>query len=125
MAGLADEFPSRIENANGYMLDQESIAWFAAAYFPDGVPGRLAGGTAVGGRATPPSPRRLVITAEFDPLRDEGEAYVVKLEAAGVPAKGTRYAGLIHGFFGMGAVVPAAMEAVEEAGQALREALHD
>ena len=40
-------------------------------------------------------------------------------------SKTTRYDGLIHGFFGMGAVVPAAKAAVEEAGQALREALHD
>ena len=124
MAGHEDEFPSRVENATGYMLDQESIAWFTAAYFPDGVPAdwRAAPLTATSHAAVAPA---LVITAEFDPLRDEGEAYVVKLEAAGVPAKGTRYAGLIHGFFGMGAVVPAAMEAVEEAGQALREALHD
>ena len=67
----------------------------------------------------------LVITAEFDPLRDEGEAYATMLEAAGVPAKATRYDGLVHGFFGMGALVPAALPAVEEAGAALRDALHD
>ena len=67
----------------------------------------------------------LVITAEFDPLRDEGEAYVDKLQDAGVPAKASRYDGQIHGFFGMGALVPAANGAVDEAGAALREALHD
>ena len=47
-----------------------------------------------------------MITAEYDPLRDEGEAYATMLEAAGVPAKATRYDGLVHGFFGMGALVP-------------------
>jgi acetyl esterase len=67
----------------------------------------------------------LIITAEYDPLRDEGEDYAVTLETAGVPAKASRYDGLIHGFFGMGALVPAANAAVDEAGAALRDALHD
>jgi acetyl esterase len=124
VAGEGD-FPSRTENATGYMLDEQSIEYFTTRYFPGGMP-------ADDWRATPlsaPSHERvapaLIITAEFDPLRDEGEAYARQLEAAGVVAKATRYDGLIHGFFGMGALVPAAKAAVEEAGQALREALHD
>jgi len=48
----------------------------------------------------------------------------VKLESAGVVAKSTRYDGMIHGFFGMGAIVPAAKAAVDEAGAALHDALH-
>lgn len=119
------EFPSRSENATGFMLDQDSIEWFMAKYFPDGVPHgdwRAAPLDASSHAGVAPA---LVITAEFDPLRDEGEAYAAKLEAAGVVAKATRYDGMIHGFFGMGALVPAANAAVEEAGQALREALHD
>jgi acetyl esterase len=124
VAGEAGEFPSRTENATGYMLDAESIAWFMNAYFPEGVPDdwRAAPMSAPDHSGVAPA---LVITAEFDPLRDEGEAYARALEAVGVPAKATRYDGLIHGFFGMGPIVPAANAAVDEAGAALHAALHD
>ena len=124
VAGESGEYPSRTENATGYLLDQESIAWFTNAYFPDGAPAdwRCAPMLAPDHRGVAPA---LVITAEFDPLRDEGEAYAATLEAAGVPAKASRYDGLIHGFFGMGPIVPAAHAAVDEAGEALRQALHD
>lgn len=65
-----------------------------------------------------------MITAEFDPLRDEGEAYAARLRQEGVQAKASRYDGMIHGFFGMDALIPAAGDAVEEASIALRGALH-
>ena len=67
-------------------------------------------------------PAALVLTAEFDPLRDEGEAYARRLEEAGVRVTATRYDGMIHGFFAMGALVPPARKAVAEAALALRGA---
>jgi acetyl esterase len=67
-------------------------------------------------------PSATVITAEFDPLRDEGEAYAARLRAAGVPATATRYKGMIHIFFGLGAVIDKANQAVAEAATALRKA---
>ena len=71
-------------------------------------------------RGLPPA---LIQTAEMDPLRDEAEAYARRLEEAGVQVKLTRYPGMIHGFFGLPHVMTKAKEAVDEASQALREAL--
>jgi acetyl esterase len=66
-------------------------------------------------------PRALVITAEFDPLRDEGEAYGEKLRAAGVETKLSRYSGMIHGFVNMGGVIPQGREAVLQIAGQLRD----
>lgn len=69
-------------------------------------------------------PRALVITAEYDPLRDEGEMYASKLGAAGVPVIANRYSGMIHGFFTMSGRLDAAKDALSEVAQYLRDALH-
>jgi acetyl esterase len=62
-------------------------------------------------RALPPA---VIVTAEYDPLRDEGEAYGAALQATGVRADVQRYDGMIHGFFDMGTVSPAAQAAIDE-----------
>ena len=67
-------------------------------------------------------PPALVICAEYDPLTDEGVAYAERLRAAGVPARVSTYAGMVHGFFRWRGAVDAAHDAMAEAGQALRDA---
>jgi acetyl esterase len=68
-------------------------------------------------------PRALVITAEYDPLRDEGEAYARRLQEAGVPVRVKRYEGMIHGFMTMLGAMDRGMQAVAEVATELREAL--
>jgi acetyl esterase len=117
-------YPSMRENGEGKLLTASTMAWFWDSYLgPDGdrsdpYCSPLAAGDLAG---LPPA---LVITAELDPLRDEGEAYALRLEQAGVTTGTARYDGQIHAFFGMGTLFPAGATVVEEAGIALREALN-
>ena len=67
-------------------------------------------------------PPALVVTAEFDPLRDEGERYARALEAAKVPVRLHRYDGMPHAFFQLSPVLDAGKQLIDEAAAALREA---
>jgi acetyl esterase len=119
--------PSIDENADGYLLTKADIEWFRGHYLGSDwnrsaadprVSPLLAADEAVRGVAP-----ALVITAEYDPLRDEGEAYAAKLRAAGVDATASRYDGMIHGFFSLGDLIPEGKAAIDEAAEALRAAL--
>lgn len=107
------DYPSRTENAEGYFLDLPLMRWFVRHYAPgqDFADVRLSPILAPSLAGLPPA---VVVTAEFDPLRDEGIAYAEALEAAGVPVEQRTYPGMIHGFFDMGPWSKAAAEAVTE-----------
>ncbi|WP_346618453.1 alpha/beta hydrolase [Blastococcus montanus] len=108
------EYPSRTENATGYFLEKETMDWFYGHYagaWDDAKDPRL---SPLHGSDLSGLPPAVVVTAEYDPLRDEGEAYGEALRAAGVDAHVQRYDGMIHGFFDMGAVSPAAQQAIDE-----------
>jgi acetyl esterase len=68
-------------------------------------------------------PPGLVITAEFDPLQSEGEAYAARLLESGIPCRAHRYSGMIHGFVSFGGLLPQADRAIGEMAAALSEAL--
>jgi acetyl esterase len=114
--------PSMEANAEGYLLTRAGMAWLWTMYLAD--PAHADHGHAAPLRALDVSglAPALVITAEYDPLRDEGEAYARRLEEAGVPVTVSRYDGAIHGFFSMLDVTPLAKQAHDEVAQALRAA---
>jgi acetyl esterase len=115
--------PSIHENAEGYLLTRDAMVWFWGHYAPamaDRERPYASPLRAADLRGLPPA---LVITAEFDPLRDEGEAYAKRLKEAAVPVTLHRYDGQIHGFVTMGALIDRARAAVAETAAALRTAL--
>jgi acetyl esterase len=114
------EMPSMKENEKGYFLERESMAWFTRMYCPDAAhrsDPRLSPLLAKDLSGLPPA---YVVTAGFDPLRDEGKAYADKLDAAGVSVTYVNYPGMIHGFFSLRGLIPKAREAVAEAAAAVR-----
>jgi len=110
------------DNADGYFLTKDAMLWFWNHYTRDAADRRNPYAAPLKAQDLRGLPPALVMTAEFDPLRDEGEAYAARLREAGVPVQLTRYHGMIHGFFGMSALLDQAKEAIQEATTALRTA---
>jgi acetyl esterase len=118
--------PSYKDNGEGYLLTNGMIGWFKGHYL-----------TGCEERADEPYcspihmadleglPPAIIVTAEYDPLRDEGEAYGVRLEEAHVPADVRREEGMIHGFFWMGGAIDRGREILDELGADIRKALFD
>ena len=106
--------PSREQNAEGYFLTVDDMRWFGEQYVPEGADRRDPRLSVLHAADLSGLPPAVVATAGYDPLRDEGEAYAAALAAAGVPVVQRRYDGLIHGFFGLAPVSPAAAEADRE-----------
>lgn len=111
------------DNAEGYLLSRRAMQWFWDQYVPDTDQRNEPYAAPLMASNLAGLPPALVQTAEYDPLRDEGEAYAAALERAGVAVQQTRYDGLIHGFFGMQDAVAAARPALSEAAEALRRHL--
>ncbi len=123
---VVGEYDSRVENGVGYFLEMSMMEWFFTHYTTD-VEGvaphdpRLSPLHAPSLAGLPPA---VVVTAEFDPLRDEGEAYADRLEAEGVTVERARYDGMIHGFIDMAPMSPAAESAVADTVARFSRLLH-
>jgi len=109
-------------NGEGYSLTCDGMIWFWDHYLSEEADATNPYAAPMHAADLSGLPPALVITAEYDPLRDEGEAYAKRLQEAGIPTVCTRYDGMIHGFFGMVAAVDKSREAVNQAASCLREA---
>jgi acetyl esterase/lipase len=114
---------SRRDFASGYLVDEATLEHDLMHYAPGGAdpadprisPSRTADLSGL--------PRTIIHTAEFDPLRDEGEDYFTRLTHSGSGLAYTCHPGMIHLFYGLGGVVPYARTALEQIGKEVRAAL--
>ncbi|CAG2153834.1 alpha/beta hydrolase [Cupriavidus numazuensis] len=110
------------ENAEGYLLARDDMRWFWRQYLPEGNDGHDPYASPLRAHSLSGLPPALVITAGFDPLRDEGAAYAERLDASGVRVRHVRYDSMIHGFFWMPGALAQARDAYEACADTLREA---
>ncbi len=115
--------PSHRTFAEGYLLTAKHIDWFLDLYIPpsaDIYDPRLSPICVEDVRGLCPAH---VVTAGYDPLRDEGEAYASRLQDAGIDCTQQRYPSMVHGFLNMTGAVNFARSAVVETAHALRRGL--
>lgn len=118
----AQEFPSHTYYAEGYFLSRASMQWYGTQYIAqeeDWTAPRFVPGMAADLSGLPPA---IIITAECDPMRDEGAAYAQALKAAGVRVQYQCYRGALHGFLNFYACMPNGKKALRLGGRALRRA---
>lgn len=116
------ETQSYVEFAEGHQLTRSLMLWFRDHYLPNVEDGKNPHASPLLAEDLRDLPPALVITAECDPLRDEGEAYARRMQQAGVDVILHRYEGMIHPFFSMPALIPQATAAYEEIAEAVRNA---
>ena len=116
--------PSMYENAEGYMLSAAACAWAYKQYIqnPEDYKNPYAAPIYADDMSNLPS--AIVLTAEFDPLRDEGEEHADLLSKAGVKVISRRYEGMIHGFFWSAGVIDGSKKLINDIGQDIRKILN-
>lgn len=117
----AQVFPSHELYAEGYFLSRASMQWYGEQYIAgeeDWTSPRFAPGLSASLAGLPPA---VIITAECDPMRDEGAAYAQALRQAGVAVQYHCYRGALHGFLNFYALMPNGKAALRRGGRALRK----
>ena len=116
------ETRSYTDFAEGYMLTRDSMRWFFAQYLTSGDDARDWRASPLRAPSLANLPPALIVTAGFDPLRDEGEIYAGRLRDAGNMVDYVCYGGMVHGFLGMGKLLDTAGRAIAHIGDSLRQA---
>lgn len=116
--------PSHELFADGFFLTEESIEWYRAQYLPDRNDWDSPLASPIEAPDLSGLCPALVVTAGFDPLRDEGHRYAERLADAGVAVRYRCYDDMVHGFFGMG-VLPGGMGLAAEVCAGMGELMHD
>jgi len=111
MTDQSREYPSYERNASGYMLTRKALHWFMDAYIPDHRDRLDPRASPMLRESLEGLPPALIISAEFDPLVDENEAYAKRLNEAGVATQYVCFAGMIHPFFTLGGLIEDAAKA--------------
>ena len=114
---------SYTENAEGYFLTRTHMEWYWGHYLGDEGDGSHPYASPLQAEDLSGLPPATVLTAELDPLRDEGEAYAAALAEAGVPTEARRADGMFHGFFGLDEFLPEAAPSMAWTFARLRTAL--
>jgi acetyl esterase len=114
--------PSVRENTDPLLFNSTSVDWYWRHYLASPKDGADPLASPLRAPDLTGLPSATVITAEYDPLRDQAEQYAARLRAAGVPVESTRYPGMVHGFFAMSGVLDAAATALAQVAARLRAA---
>jgi acetyl esterase len=107
------------EFAEDHYLTKNEMEWFRGHYLQSMDDARHPHASPLLAQDLSELPPALIITAECDPLRDEGQAYAKRLANAGVPVTYTCYPGMIHPFFSLSGVIPQAFEALQQVANAV------
>ena len=118
------ETASYVQNAEGYMLTRAAMRFYWRLYLRDESDADDQRAAPLRARDFSNLPPAFVLTAEFDPLRDEGRAYAERLRSAGTPVVYRDYAGMVHGFVTCAGVLDRGKQAIRDAAAELRSAFN-